>query len=298
MSDDTALTREQRAERTRATLDRVGSIPTLPAVLVQVWDLTRQEDTSAVDLARVIESDPGLTGALLRLSNSAYFGFPRKVATVTQAVVILGFDTVKSLAMGASVFRALPSPKAGIDLSAFFHHSLMTAMASRIVMERTCPARAGTAFSAGILHDLGKLVMAEFLPKAEPGIQRRIADGLAPEDAEREELGLSHAEIGAWFSASWNFPEELAAAVEWHHRPAETRRHGEFVAAVHLGDVLAHRAGAGGSGRATAPEPDPAALVALNLAPADLDAMLERIATFDRGAPTARDTLGVWEWTT
>ncbi|GJM45566.1 MAG: phosphohydrolase [Gemmatimonadota bacterium] len=291
-NDDLTLTREQRAERTRATLGRVGNIPTLPPVLLQVWDLTNQQNTSARDLARVIESDPGLTGALLRLSNSAYFGFPRKVATVTQAVVVLGFDTVKSLAMGASVFRALPSPSAGLDPSAFFHHSLMTAMASRVVMERRQPSEAGAAFSAGILHDLGKLVIGEYLSKAVPGIERRVGEGLAPEDAETEELGLSHAEIGAWFATSWNFPDELTEAVQWHHRPADAPRFPEIVASVHLGDVLAHRVGATGSGRSVAPEPDPAALAGLGLHPDDLEGICEQIASLEIGASRARETLG------
>ncbi|HMB70615.1 MAG TPA: HDOD domain-containing protein, partial [bacterium] len=216
--------REERAEATCARLAGIGDIPTLPPVLLQVWDLTHQDDTSAADLGRAIESDPGLTGALLRLANSAYFGFPRKVATVTQAVVILGFATVKSLAMGASVFRALPTRSGALDPSGFFHHSLMAAMASRMVMERVRPGQAGTAFSAGILHDLGKLVIAEFLPDALPGIAERVEGGLAPEQAEREELGLSHAGIGAWFSATWSFPDELAAAVRWHHRPGAAAR--------------------------------------------------------------------------
>lgn len=293
MAGETPRSPEERAARTRARLQSIGDIPTLPAVLVQVWDLTSKEDTSAVDLGRAIGADPGLTGALLRLANSAYFGFPRKVSTVTQAVVILGFDTVKSLAMGASVFRALHSESGRIDPGAFFHHSLMTAMSARLVMERRHPSHAATAFSGGILHDLGKLVIAEFLPETAARVRARIDAGEAPEPAEREELGLSHAEIGGWFAGAWNFPDELAAAVSWHHRPSEAPRHGDHVAAVHLGDVLAHRAGATGSGRPVPPEPDASALAEMGLDGADLEALLERVRATEVGVGTARATLGV-----
>jgi HD-like signal output (HDOD) protein len=293
MGTDKARSPEELAERTRARLQSIGDIPTLPPVLMQVWDLTTKDDTSAADLGRVIGADPGLTGALLRLANSAYFGFPRKVATVTQAVVILGFDTVKSLAMGASVFRALRSDSGRIDPGAFFHHSLMAAMASRLVMERRHPARAATAFSGGILHDIGKLVVAEFLPEAARRIAGRIETGGTPEDAERGELGLTHAEIGGWFAGAWNFPEELAAAVQWHHRPAEAPSHRDYVSAVHLGDVLAHRAGATGSGRPTPPEPDASAQAELGLDGTDLEALLERVRETEVGVGTARATLGV-----
>jgi HD-like signal output (HDOD) protein len=284
---------EDLAGRTRTRLASIGDIPTLPPVLVQVWDLTSQENTSASDLGRVIGADPGLTGALLRLANSAYFGFPRKVATVTQAVVVLGFDTVKSLAMGASVFRALRSESDSIDPAAFFHHSLMTGMASRLVMQSTHPSLAASAFSGGVLHDLGKLVIAEFLSDALPGIRKRRADGMAPEEAERAELGMSHAQIGGWFAGNWNFPEPLAAAVSWHHEPGAAPDHGEHVAAVHLGDVLAHRAGAVGSGRTEPPSPDEAAMAAAGLDETRLEALLERVMETQVGAGTARATLGV-----
>lgn len=284
---------EQLAERTRKRLASIGDIPALPPVLVQVWDLTSQENTSAKDLGRVIGADPGLTGALLRLANSAYFGFPRKVGTVTQAVVVLGFDTVKSLAMGASVFRALRSESDAIDPAAFFHHSLMTGLASRLVMQRRNPSLAATAFSGGVLHDLGKLVIAEFLSDALPGIRERRAEGLAPEDAERAVLGMNHAEIGGWFAGNWNFPEPLAAAVSWHHAPGEAPDHGDYAAAVHLGDVLAHRAGAAGSGRTEPPAPDEAALAATGLDETTLSALLERVMETQVGAGTARATLGV-----
>ena len=110
--DGAARVDRERADRTRARLRSIGDIPTLPPVLVQVWDLTTKAETSASDLGRVIGSDPGLTGALLRLANSAYFGFPRKVGTVTQAVVILGFETVKSLAMGVAVSKKAASMQA------------------------------------------------------------------------------------------------------------------------------------------------------------------------------------------
>jgi HD-like signal output (HDOD) protein len=175
---------EERAARTRSRLKNVGDIPTLPPVLIQVWELTTQQNTSASDLGKAIGGDPGLTGAVLRLANSAYFGFPRKVATVTQAVVILGFDTVKSLAMGASVFRALGAHGGPIDPEAFFRHSLVTALGARLVMERRSPGKAGTAFCGGILHDLGRLVIAEFLPKSLREIETRVAKGETPEDAE------------------------------------------------------------------------------------------------------------------
>jgi HD-like signal output (HDOD) protein len=286
--------REQLAAETRRRLEGIHDIPTLPPVLLQVWDLTSREDASAEDLARAMSGDPGLTGAILRLANSAYFGFPRKVGTVKQAVVVLGFETVRSLATGASVFRALGAGKqGGLDAAEFFRHSLVTAMGTRLLVEKRWPQLAGSAFCAGILHDLGKLVVAEFLPWSGAGIRSRLDNGAPLEVAEAEELGMSHAEIGAWFAARWNFPSELAAAVRWHHEPAMAEEHADFASAVHVADVLAHRAGAGGSGRTKPPRPDEAALRAVGLGEEALDDWTERITALSVEAPSPTATLGV-----
>jgi HD-like signal output (HDOD) protein len=263
-------------------------------VLLQVWEITARTDASAADLARAIEADPGLTGAILRLANSAYFGFPRKVGSVKQAIVVLGFETVRSLATGASVFRAFGNgDRPGVDAATFFRHSLVTAMGTRLLTERRWPQLASSAFCAGVLHDLGKLVIAEFLPEAEPGIRERTDAGETLEAAEEAVLGMSHAEIGAWFAGRWNFPAELAMAIRWHHEPAAAEEHERFAAAVHLADLLAHRAGAGGSGRPEPPEPDGFALAALGLEAESIEEWTGRIAALVTEAPSAEVTLGV-----
>ncbi len=270
----------------------------LPSVLVHVWDLSTREDTSARDLGHAMSADPGLTGAILRLANSAYFGFPRKVSTVTQAIVVLGFETVKSLAMGASVFRAIrPGPGLGIDPNEFFRHCLMTGLGARMVMERSAPRIAGSAFSAGIVHDLGKLVIGEFLPEFATDAQNHREDlgeeDTSPEATELDILGMDHAQIGAWFAGRWSFPEDLTAAIRWHHQPEQANAYREYVAAVHLGDVIAHRTGAGGSGRPSLPLPSPAAWAILGLDESVLEDLTEGAREMQKQQPGLEATLGV-----
>ena len=280
------------AERTRTRLEEIPEIPSLPTVLAKVWDLTSRENTSAEDLGRAMSADPGLTGAILRLANSAYFGFPRKVSTVTQAIVVLGFETVKSLAMGASVFRALNASRThGIDGREFLQHSLTTAMAARLLIERRGATRkAGTAFAAGILHDLGKLVIAEFLATDASVIARKVAEGTPRHEAEVEILGLTHAEIGEWFADRWNLPEELVAAVRWHHEPGGAGDHREFVAAVHLGNVIAHRLLPRKDG-GEAPEPAPSSFDALGMDASILEAVAAQVESISTEAGPASTTL-------
>jgi HD-like signal output (HDOD) protein len=240
-----------------------------------------------------MSADPGLTGAILRLANSAYFGFPRKVATVTQAIVVLGFETVKSLATGASVFRAIrPGPGSGLDPDAFFRHGIAAATGARLAMERTAPRLAGSAFSAGILHDLGRLVIAEFLDGAREEVAKRIADGEAPEAAETAVLGLDHAAVGGWFAGRWAFPDDLTAAIRWHHDPTRAGEHAALACAVHVGDLVAHMSGSGGSGRPVPPTPDEAALARFHLDEAALAALADRTRELDADPRVLESTLG------
>lgn len=277
---------QDRGKQTLHRLQRIEDIPTLPAALLRIWDLTTNAESSADDLARALSADPGLTGSVLRLANSAYLGFPRKVSTVTQAVVVLGFETVRNLATGASVFRALRKKGDGADADGFFRHGLAAAVAARVIMERHAPQKAGTVFCAAILHDLGKLVMAEFLTDSWRELEERVASGEEYDEAEIAAAGMTHMEIGEWFAARWSFPEELTASVRWHHQPAETTLHSDCVAAVHLGDIVAHRCGAGGSGRPEAPVPSPEARTAMCLPGKDLEEVtaVVREMVADQGA--------------
>jgi HD-like signal output (HDOD) protein len=259
------------ATSTLDRLKRIEVVPALPDILIRIWDLVARDDTSAKELAEVMSRDPGLTGAVLRLANSAYFGFPRKITTVTQAIVVLGFNTVQGLATGASVFRTLQTQAAGLDSRGFLQHSLVTAAAARKFASRRGVQRGGTAFAAGILHDLGKLVIAEYLNDCHQVIADRVGLGIPYEEAERAELGVTHQDVGAWFAGRWNLPGELAAAIRWHHEPEEGSEHLEMVAAVHLGDLTAHRIGANRSGRPQPPPLAPAALTMLDVTEEDLE---------------------------
>lgn len=269
-----------RGAEVLAQLERVERIPSLPPVLLRVWDMASKEETSARQLGEVLSQDPGLTGSILRLANSAYFGFPKRVTTVTQAIVVLGFETVKSLAMGASVLHALrPSDGRWIEATGFLRHCLVTASAARVAILRRGAQKSGSAFAAGILHDLGKLVVAEYLPDLAAELAARNEAGDPLDESELGVLGMSHGEVGAWFATRWNLPDELVCSCRWHHEPAAADRHEGYVAAVHVGDVIAHRLGAGESGRHAPPTLDASALGTLGLQEGDLEEITNHVGS-------------------
>lgn len=236
------------------TLERIESLPTLPTVVAQVFDTACNPEASALDLARHIAADQSLSAAVLRLVNSAYYGFNRKITTVTDAVVILGFLVVRDLALTATAFQAFPNTGSSFDRTQLWRHSLAVAMAcDRIAKRMKLPPEKGY-FSAGLLHDVGKVLLDVIDPD-----QYEAAAALAHQQdlpmwqAEIELLGIDHAQAGALFVNHWNLPGAFADAIQYHHDPANAPDD-ELVQAVALANYLAYQAGLGEHMEGRAPD--------------------------------------------
>ena len=204
-----------------ALLDRVDDLPPLPAVATRVMTIVDDENASATDLANVLAADQALTAKLIRLSNSAYYGFGRKVSSVRDAITVLGFNQVRDIAVSMSVMHAFSRPAPtddGFDLDLFWGHSVAIAVAGESVSRRMRAAKPQDAFTAGILHDIGRLVLRMTMPVP-------FADALAYTRetgtplhlSEVEATGYDHAEIGRALGERWSFPQHLIEAVWSHH---------------------------------------------------------------------------------
>jgi putative nucleotidyltransferase with HDIG domain len=229
-------------------VDKVQDLPALPTVVSQVIRLTEDPDSTAADLNAVISRDQALTAKVLRLANSAYYGFPRRVATVTEAVVLLGFNTIRNLVLAASVSNVLQREAPGYRLGRgdLWWHSLTSAMAARLLARKIRFRAAEEAFVAGLLHDIGKLVLSQYVAETYAQILERVTrDGLPFMEAEQATLGFDHAQAGGLVAEKWNLPEGLVEAISFHHRPGAARKHPALAALAHTGDALALMLGAG-----------------------------------------------------
>ncbi|KAA0233758.1 HDOD domain-containing protein, partial [bacterium] len=152
----------------RDILGQLEDLPPLPAVAARVMGLADDDRTSALDLAQVLSTDQALTARLIKISNSAYYGFARRVGTVREAVLVLGFKQVRQLAVGASLVNSFKRNRLldGVfDLDLFWGHSVATAVAGEAIAKKTRAARPEDAFTAGILHDIGRLVISQVMPR-------------------------------------------------------------------------------------------------------------------------------------
>jgi putative nucleotidyltransferase with HDIG domain len=210
---------EQGVQQFRAEVIARKNLPTIPTVLAKILQLVDAESSSGKELIAVIEHDQALTGKMLRLANSAFFGQTRRVATIPRAVVLLGFSTVRNLALGVKVWDALGSGIARNRLEELWAHAVAVAVATKTLAARLRAGDPDEGFTAGLLHDVGRLVLAmrfrEDYWRAVGGASE--ADTI--EAMESAELGVDHAEVGGWILEAWNLPASIVDIVRSHHAP-------------------------------------------------------------------------------
>jgi putative nucleotidyltransferase with HDIG domain len=242
----------------------------MPATSARLLQLLEEPDAPVDDLVGVIEKDPGLTANLLKLSNSAYYGLRREVGSVRDALVQMGNRTVVTLAFAASMGRLLQVPMTAYRLprGQLWRHTLAVGLlATRLVPADTDASRRNRVFTAGVMHDIGKLLLDRPL--------RDCLEQLPPNPdytklvlAERQILGFDHAQAGAALAEAWNFPEDLVQVIASHHTPAPP---GSLTAVVHAADLLVSRHGYDGGAPQVVDEQLALALAAAELTPEDAD---------------------------
>jgi len=250
MEAGTGLAPDPVAANRTDVLSLVGDIkqlPTPPVVFTQINRVVNSPDASVYDVARIIAEDPGMSARTLRMANSAYYALPQPVSSVRQAIVILGMDAIKSLALSSALLKTFTGYLAEPEFqNNFWRHSLATASAARVLFgSRTSDRviRGGEeGFTAGLLHDIGKLVMVCHLPDLRKKVRAHVQFGVVEDRfAEQDALGVTHAEFGAVLAERWNLPHSLVSAIKYHHTPgAAPGGETHLAKIVHAADYLAH----------------------------------------------------------
>ncbi len=227
----------------------IDSLPSLPTLYLRIVEAVRHPDTSVAEVGRLIAGDLGMSAKVLQLVNSAFFGIRRHVASPQQAVALLGLDTIRALVLHGQVFKQFPrSVLKRFSLQALEHHCITVgAYARRLAQLESAPQRVvDNAFMAGLLHDVGKLLLAANLPDVyEEAMRLCDEEGCTPLEAEREVFGASHAEVGAYLLGLWGLADPIVEAVAFHHQPGRCLGRGfEPLTAVHVANAV-ELAGAG-----------------------------------------------------
>lgn len=225
-----------------------SDLPTVPVVAMKVMQLIENESASAEELARVVASDPAVAARILKISNSSFYGCQRQIQTLSHAIVVLGFATLKSLVVAASV-KQVYQPY-GLTEKMLWEHSFGAGLASRIIAQETRMASEEEAFLGGLFHDIGKIIMNTMnRQQFQDVMQRCYNDGIAFEDAERQVYPYTHAEVGGLVIKKWNFPDMLMHVALNHHTFQFTGDEEPYqvnlTCIVGLADLFCHKAGIG-----------------------------------------------------
>jgi len=246
-------------------VSHIHSLPAMPAVALELLQTLSGSDPDVDALASRIARDQAITARVLRVANSPFYGLQMRVGSIHDAIVVLGFSAVRSLVLTSAVVTTLPAGKcAGFSADRFWRHVLGTAVAAQ-ALARPLRRKPESLFIAGLLHDIGRLVMLSANPE---GFARVIQIATERDchlvDVEAEIFGCDHTAVGAAIAQHWNFPAEIVEALAFHHNPAQTAP-GSLAAIIHYADGIAKALDLEGAENTQMARLQPAAIDALGL---------------------------------
>lgn len=253
-------------------------LSTLPTVFTQINETIKRPTSSASDIAKVIGKDINLSAKLLKIVNSAFYGFPSKVETLTRAVSILGTKQLSTLAMGINILTAFNNiPDSLIDMKSFWKHSIACGTISRIIASYKGIQNTERLFLAGLIHDIGRLLLFNYAPiHAKSALQKAICHKRLLFEIEHEIMQFDHAMLGALLLKKWQLPMSLENIVENHHSPKNSRDPLD-PAIIHLANVMTTALGIGSSGERFVPPLEPEAWECVGLSPNILSSTIDQM---------------------
>lgn len=243
LQTESYATRDLAGDLAASLLEDVSYLVSPPDVCIKVFELVQSNEASAQEIGEVISRDPALTARLLRLVNSAFYNFSRRIDTVSRAITIIGIRELYSLVIAVSAIKSFSNlPNNLVNIDTFWRHGLYTGLIARSLAKRCRVLHPERLFVAGLLHDIGSLVLYNRMPEACADLLL-VCDGDEGilHQAELAELGFTHADLGGALLGNWMLPESLQEAVANHHMPAYATQSELEASIVHLADNLANR---------------------------------------------------------
>ena len=269
--------------RLEQVLRHVRDLPALSASAMRVIDLTNNSVTSAKELEIVIGMDLALTAAILRQANSAYYGYERRISSLQEAIVLLGLNVIQGIAMSAAVAPLLKLKLVGydIDQEGLWKHSLLTAIAAKQLCRYLKLPYGDVAFVAGLLHDIGKVIITIYLQEVGDYILKKVTQSKVPYvEFEEIVIGHNHATVGGFLAKAWNLPEDLLEAISYHHAPLNAQNHTQLACVIHVANGLASLVGVVGGVDSRFNPIQPEALDLLELKDPDLKLLMVELDKF------------------
>jgi putative nucleotidyltransferase with HDIG domain len=222
-------------------LDQIRDIPTLPAIVFELNKYLRDPETSIKTVCDTIEKDQAIALKILKLVNSAFYGFKSKISDLRNAVVLLGYNAVRNAIVSLSVINSFPKrvKLMDFDIAQFWKHSLAVAVTSKNIAQLSGKESPDNCFVGGLLHDVGKVILAQYFPNLFETVWTTLQnEHLTFYEAEQKSLPINHAIIGAHLAAKWQLPRGLIEAIRWHHKFQPQSKSANFVQNIYLANFI------------------------------------------------------------
>ncbi len=255
-------------ERVALLLRGIQSLPTLPDVAAKLLELTASESSAVTDIAAIIERDPSVATRLLKLVNSSFYGVRREINSIQQALMMVGMANLRSLVLSSSVMQLFEQSgkTSSYDRNGLWKHSVACAITARSLARASRVMDPDVAFTAGLIHDVGKVIIDKYLhAEFEKIVQIMETENISMSQAELRVLEATHAEIGEHLCKLWNLPEILCDCVAFHHNPSASENHSKAAALIGVADSVAREIGIGNGGGVGIEDSELDALVKLTM---------------------------------
>jgi putative nucleotidyltransferase with HDIG domain len=222
-------------------IDRIEDIPTLPTIVFELNAYLQDPDTSIKTVCDTIEKDQAITLKILKLVNSAFYGFKTKISDLRNAIVLLGYNSVRNAIVSLSIIHTFSKRVAlmDFDISQFWKHSLAVAVTSKNIAQLSKKESPDNCFVGGLLHDTGKVILAQYFPELFEKVWITLQnEHLSFYEAEQKELPIDHTKIGAHLASKWQLPAGLVEAIRWHHEFRPDSKNANFVQNVYLANII------------------------------------------------------------
>ncbi|MBN1128475.1 MAG: HDOD domain-containing protein [Chitinispirillaceae bacterium] len=224
------------------TIQDISNLPSHPIVIERITKLLANPRTSAEEIGRAITADQALAAKVLKLVNSAFYGFPGRISTLSHAIVILGFSTIKNIVLTASIFDSFRGKGRGIEgfnLEQFWYHSIACGAAAQSLSRAVGNSDKEECFIAGLIHDIGKIILCHYLPEDFGQVITHTKEkDILFYESEKALFDICHDEIGGYLAQRWNLPKSLQNAVRYHHHPSPTHEHYMVSVIIHAADIF------------------------------------------------------------
>ncbi|MDH5435518.1 MAG: HDOD domain-containing protein [Gammaproteobacteria bacterium] len=260
----------------------VSDLVSLPDICVRVNEMVNDPDSSAADIGKIIAQEPGMMARLLRIANSPFYGFMQEITTVSRAISVIGTAQLRELILATSAIDTFENiPNYLVNMKHFWTHSIYTGLCAKALADKTGSKNNESYFVAGLLHDIGQLVLFNKMPEESRDILIEImegSEGLQFHQEEKKVFGFDHAEVGAELLRNWKLPEVLCDSVKFHHQPLKAKSYSKEAALIHIANSLGCLAELDSENDWEAEPIDPQAWQAAGLKPDVIEQITDKVA--------------------